>query len=277
MENAAQALIIAGSMMLAVLLISILLLVRQKMSEPVEQRENFKQMEQIENFNRIYLVYNQKLLQGSDVLSVLTRAYDHAISLEPIIGTEGSKNHSRTRKEGAKVNEPLVDVEIRFKDKNPSFSMQLSYESARFDGDVFMGRDISLSSRASFGGKKIGEILGISSTNSEINELLTKTTLEGAKEINYKLSSNTIHVFTKESRPDGNLIIITNEINDFINYGGNSPSITKKNSKITKQNNWLKLHYTTPAADFIRKSFRWVNEEQYNEEGYITKVVFEEI
>lgn len=278
MENAAQALIIAGSIMLAVLLISMLLLVRRKMSQPVEANEERKQQEQIQDFNRRYLVYNQKLLQGSEVLSVLTRAYDHAVSLEPITKTDGKLDKTRARKEGAFVNEPLVDVEIKFKDNK--FRAEVNYEVAKFDGDTFMGKATDKGVAANFGNKTIGEILGISSEDPDIQNFLKLDHLDSAQEININKvlgSENTINVFEKKSTSDGEIILITSEINEFMKFGGSTPIIKKRNYKITKNENWMNLTFTTPANDLMKKSFKWKKVDYDKNTGYIKKIYFEEI
>lgn len=278
MENAAQALIIAGSIMLAVLLISMLLLVRRKMSQPVEANEERKQQEQIQDFNRRYLVYNQKLLQGSEVLSVLTRAYDHAISLEPITKTDGNLDKTRARKEGAFVNEPLVDVEIKFKDNK--FRAEVNYEVAKFDGDTFMGKATDKGVAANFGNKTIGEILGISSEDPDIQNFLKLDHLDSAQEININKvlgSENTINVFEKKTTNDGEIVLITSEINEFMKFGGSTPIIKKRNYKITKNENWMNLTFTTPANDLMKKSFKWKKVDYDKNTGYIKKIYFEEI
>lgn len=278
MENAAQALIIAGSIMLAVLLISMLLLVRRKMSQPVEANEERKQQEQIQDFNRRYLVYNQKLLQGSEVLSVLTRAYDHAISLEPITKTDGNLDKTRARKEGAFVNEPLVDVEIKFKDNK--FRAEVNYEVAKFDGDTFMGKATDKGVAANFGNKTIGEILGISSEDPDIQNFLKLDHLDSAQEININKvlgSENTINVFEKKTTNDGEIVLITSEINEFMKFGGSTPIIKKRNYKITKNENWMNLTFTTPANDLMKKSFKWKKVDYDQNTGYIKKIYFEEI
>lgn len=285
MENAVQALLIAAGMMLAVMLISLILLIRTRMSQPIAAKEVRKKFDQIQEFNKSYLAYDQELLKGSDVLSVLTRAYDSVIALEPVVKSDGSQDTSRARKMGAQVNEPLVNVEIRFKEQDPKFKMEIRYEAAEFDTDGSFigkprGREGHIPVRFN---RSIAEIFNIK--NKAVTQLLGDTnTLSGPKEIintNIGLTGNKVLKVFEEREIDGEKIIyITDAINNFIGMGGNTPSIIKKNTNIKPDNNWIKIKMTTPAADFIRKSFKWVDiprTEQLDEDGYIRKIVFEEI
>ncbi len=269
-NNAADALMMAASMMLAVLLISLILYVRREMAKPVQKREEDRKIEEIEKFNRYYLAYDKKLLTGSEVLSILTEAYDSAIALEPIYKSDNTVNTRKMRKEGSNVNEPLVNIEIEFKEET-KFSMQLTYEAAEFKDNKFVSRAINVIP-VKFE-KKLSEILGVKANNPDIDHLLEKRELDGPKEIQAHLPKN-LNVFQKQE----GLVRITDEIDTFINLGGNRPSIIKRNNNITKDNNWIKLKYTTPAASFIRKSFTCVEEKiEYNDEGYIIKMQFKEI
>ena len=273
-NNAADALMMAASMMLAVLLISLVLYVRREMAKPVQKREEDKKIEEVEKFNRYYLAYDKKLLTGSEVLSILTESYDSAIALEPIVKSDNTLNTSKMRKEGSNVNEPLVNVEIRFK-QDTKFEMQLTYDVAEFKNGTFVSRaDNKITSIPAKFSQTIGEILGVKSNNADINELLIKRELSSPQEIKVDLNTP-LNVFQKQH---DNVIRITDEIDTFINLGGNRPAIVKRNNDIKENNNWIKMKYTTPAASFIRKAFTCLeNEIEYNDEGYITKIVFEEI
>ena len=285
MENAVQALLIAAGIMMAIMLISLVLLVRNRMSRPVAAIEEQKKVEQIQNFNTRYLTYEQNLLSGSEVLSILSKAYDSAVALEPITKEDGSKDSKKARKMGSSVNEPIVNVEIRFKSNDPKFKMELRYEAAEFSPKgEFIGKPRGQEGmiEAKFD-HTIAEVLNIQ--NDGVKKLLgTTNVLNGPKEITATniglIGNNVLKVYEEKKTQEGKVIFITDAINNFIGMGGNNPSIIKKNTNIKPDNNWIKLKLTTPAADFIRKSFKWVDiphDEQYNSEGYIKKIVFEEI
>lgn len=74
MENAAKALIMAGSMLIAMLIIGVLVYMWASSSELFNQNEKTELAEQIVAFNNEYEGYNRKLLRGTDVISAMNKA-----------------------------------------------------------------------------------------------------------------------------------------------------------------------------------------------------------
>lgn len=74
MENASKALIMAGSIMIAILIISVLVYMWASSSEMFKQNERTQLAEQITIFNNEYEGYNRKLLRGTDVISAMNKA-----------------------------------------------------------------------------------------------------------------------------------------------------------------------------------------------------------
>ncbi len=77
MENASKALLMAGGILLAVLILSVFIYVGVTMSNVASQQEESKLLEQVTEFNRAYEAYNRSRLYGADVLSVVNRAIDN--------------------------------------------------------------------------------------------------------------------------------------------------------------------------------------------------------
>ena len=77
MENASKALLIAGGILLALLILSTLIYVGTTMSNMADQQNQSKQLEQTAEFNRTYEAYNRSRLYGTDVMSVVNRAIDY--------------------------------------------------------------------------------------------------------------------------------------------------------------------------------------------------------
>lgn len=82
MENASKALIIAGGILLALLILSTLIYVGTTMSNMADQQNQSKQLEQTAEFNRTYEAYNRSRLYGTDVISVVNRAIDYNKQLD---------------------------------------------------------------------------------------------------------------------------------------------------------------------------------------------------
>lgn len=77
MENAAKALIMAGEILIAVLVIGVLVYGYSSMAHLSKEQENDTVQKQLVAFNKEYESYNRKLLRGVDVISVINKATDN--------------------------------------------------------------------------------------------------------------------------------------------------------------------------------------------------------
>lgn len=82
MENASKALLIAGGILLALLILSVLIYVGTTMSDMADQQNQSRQLEQTAEFNRTYEAYNRSRLYGTDVMSVVNRAIEYNKQLD---------------------------------------------------------------------------------------------------------------------------------------------------------------------------------------------------
>ena len=74
MENAADALKIAGGIFLALLTISLLVFMVANISSIGEKETSIKEAKQIKAWNAEWEAYNKKVLYGADVLTVSNKA-----------------------------------------------------------------------------------------------------------------------------------------------------------------------------------------------------------
>lgn len=77
MENASKALLIAGGILIALLIIALLVYSFGSMSGYFSSEETKEEAEQLEAFNRQYEAYQRKLLRGTDVVSVINKVLDN--------------------------------------------------------------------------------------------------------------------------------------------------------------------------------------------------------
>lgn len=77
MENASKALIIAGSLLIALLVISLLVMFYNNIRELIGAEHNVDISEQVTEFNKQYDVYYRNNLYGSDILSISNKVYDY--------------------------------------------------------------------------------------------------------------------------------------------------------------------------------------------------------
>lgn len=77
MENASKALIIAGGILLALLIITFLLYTTGYIRTIRQSEREKTTAEQLQKFNQEYEVYNKKLLYGQEVLSLINKMNDN--------------------------------------------------------------------------------------------------------------------------------------------------------------------------------------------------------
>lgn len=79
MDNAAKALIIAGGILLAILIISLGIYIWQLGGNFINQGERQKEEEQIREFNQEYESYQRQALRGTDVISIINKVRNNNI------------------------------------------------------------------------------------------------------------------------------------------------------------------------------------------------------
>lgn len=77
MENASKALIIAGSILIAILLITMIVFFGNKMSSYFAAKHDEKMIEQNIEFNNRFENYNGQTIRGNEVISLLNRVIDY--------------------------------------------------------------------------------------------------------------------------------------------------------------------------------------------------------
>lgn len=82
MENATQALLIAGGILFAILTLSLVVFLFSNMNTIGTAQANKKDAEYLEKWNAEWEAYNKKLLHGSEVLTVINKAEQNNIDNE---------------------------------------------------------------------------------------------------------------------------------------------------------------------------------------------------
>ncbi len=73
MENASKALLMAGGILIAILVIGLVVYMFNASSSLKKESEDTKLIEQIEAFNKEYEAYNRKLMRGTDIVSIINK------------------------------------------------------------------------------------------------------------------------------------------------------------------------------------------------------------
>lgn len=82
MENASKALLIAGGILLAVLVLSLLGLLLSNISSNQLAQEKRLEEEQLQEFNQQWEAYNKKALFGADIITVVNKAIQNNKAVE---------------------------------------------------------------------------------------------------------------------------------------------------------------------------------------------------
>lgn len=82
MENASRALIIAGGIFIAMMLVGLLLISRTNWAEYQDAQEQVVKQEQTTEFNRKYEAYNKKVLTGFQMISLANMVDDYNNSVK---------------------------------------------------------------------------------------------------------------------------------------------------------------------------------------------------
>ena len=77
MENASKALLITGSILIGVILLSLAVYVYNIMGEAKKMETSTFTEEQLVKYNQEFLSYNKSVMYGTDVISVLSKAIDY--------------------------------------------------------------------------------------------------------------------------------------------------------------------------------------------------------
>lgn len=77
MENAAKALLIAGGILIAIILISMFLMMYNRMTSIKKTQEEKKEMEQLAAFNAQYEAFDKKLMYGVDVRTLVNKVEEN--------------------------------------------------------------------------------------------------------------------------------------------------------------------------------------------------------
>jgi len=77
MENASKALLIAGGILIAIILLSLFLNMYNKMSSFQKTQQEQKKMEQIQAFNAEYEAFDKKVMYGTDIMTLANKAIEN--------------------------------------------------------------------------------------------------------------------------------------------------------------------------------------------------------
>lgn len=128
MENASKALLIAGGVLLAMMILSLVVIMTSSLTDISEGQDRKKLTEQIEEFNKSYLAYNKTRMYGTDVITVVNKAIDHNRTVDAREEDPYYINIYFETKSDFKTEGKVINTELPSDDKN--------YEKEADIGDI---------------------------------------------------------------------------------------------------------------------------------------------
>jgi len=175
MENASKALIMAGSVLIALLIISLLVMFYNNISEMMNANHSSDLTEQVAEFNKQYDVYYRDNLYGSDILSLANKVYDY--------------NKRESEEDGYSI----LEMQVTFKSQVSAYDGEVIVnKNEAFNADNLKQKKEYLDSKVEVYGKQkvsgntIQALSGL--RTNELKELLgTENISEVQTKINYYL------------------------------------------------------------------------------------------
>lgn len=87
MENISKALLIAAGVFLAMMILSLMLLVYNKISSHYSQQQELLSIEQMDKFNKQFQNYNRGDIRGNELISLMNKVIDYNVSQSYQVGT----------------------------------------------------------------------------------------------------------------------------------------------------------------------------------------------
>lgn len=88
MENASKALLISAAILIAILIISLMMVVYNEVSDYYAAGHEEKEIQQLKEFNEIFDNYNRENIRGTDMLSLMNRIIDYNERLSYEVNTQ---------------------------------------------------------------------------------------------------------------------------------------------------------------------------------------------
>jgi len=250
MENASKALMMAGGVLIAIIIIGLLIMgfntIRQY---PIEQ-ENVRKTQQTAAFNREFEAYNRDHVLGTEVITVMRKAIDNnkKYIIDPKVYNDEEKAY---------------DIDVKFTITSDIEEYYVIYSPIL---NETVGPD--------------GKIVYSPSNSTETNNYLIKKWFYAGKnfsvldiEADDRTNEDIRKFFLNDNREQED-ITYTYEDDEFKDVKSKKPKFFSNNPEITKLEYIKKI---TGFTQFKRKTFKCTGVEYNIETGRINLMTFEEI
>lgn len=236
MENITKALMIAGGILFAILVLTLLVVFFNKMSSYYEEQSNVKSVEQMIEFNSKFENYNGQDIRGNELISVINKVVDYNNTYSDMQGAE-------------KI---IININLQGHQKEFLYSGTASK-------DVLFKK--STITNANGKDDEINKISGMAS------ELVTSTGIDETKL--QKLSAE-ISIICNTSKDEYDIKTRNTKLQTILGYDKNKTFTTSEINKI--QNATIKYYQLT---QFKRAMFKCTDVFHSQNDGKINKICFE--
>lgn len=77
MENASKALLIAGSILIGLIIMTMLILMFNRLANVKQEQEEIRKMEQLTAFNQQFEAYNKSVMYGTDIITLINKVVEN--------------------------------------------------------------------------------------------------------------------------------------------------------------------------------------------------------
>ncbi len=281
MENISRALIIAAGMLIAILILTVLVFLFNRISIiPEEQSQQFSELGIIE-YNRSYEVYQKPLMYGTDIISIINKAVDHNVR-------NGLLSHNAnyfSRPFVNPVNGEMMSIEAKFTTKPDDLDfhtrVRIFYLEADENNNI---REKEYTRKTPVPGhenKKISQVLNSENYKNLLNstgiDLYGKPFVSDTYDYEFKSGKDFFHISSNEVK-----LIAGDEKQDFnankalMKFLEAEPITILNPDK--EDSSWSKIIVTPASAKLKRLIFKSeIEKTEYYQNGRIKKMFFEEI
>ncbi len=293
MENASKALIIAGGVILAVIIMSLIAYFFAGVSEWPQQQDDTDYKEQLAKFNQEYEIYEKSAMYGTDVISCLNKVVNFD---EKYVEEDEEIRDSTTGKiidykggwlSGTKYGnkkEFAIDVSVTLKNELEE-SLEVYYIDSGRESSVSTSNKEQLQTNESEAAQVKDAFGYISDANDKIknkretaflsyymNDGKEDPLVNGSHSISYMAKDKQYNLLKSETEID-----TSKELYKLIKLSKFDLKVTIKNPDSSTLRQWSTVIWKTPLYDFKSKRFKCDGIEYNVQTGRVNKISFSEI
>lgn len=241
MENITKALLIAGGILFAILVLTLLVIFYNQISAYYAEQHNAKMIEQITEFNNKFENYSGKTIRGNELISVMNKVVDYNRTYSDMEGNERI----------------TISVDLKGHQKD------LLYPGTSISNTLFKGGEITNSK---------GSDEDISKISALATEIVNSARIDGIDDAKLQKLSANISTVCSTSTNEEDIRIRNEKLQRILGYNKNK---TFTNSEIEEiQSVTLKYYQLT---QFKRVMFECTEMVHSKKDGRINKISFKAV